>query len=262
MLAVAVAATGCGSDDNGGAGSGGAGSGGDGGAGSGGDGGGGDGGSGGTVTPGAVTATPAGQSFPTNLAVELSTDGDGPIYYTTDTTPVLDEDGNVQGTEYTGQIALTATTVLKFLALVDPGAGGAGGGSGPTYSPEQMEGYTQVGTSSERIQWAKSGHGDITAEAWRHWDDDGAVPSRCAKCHGAQAPDHPLPNVGFLEYIGTGENLSSVPAPLGLECVNCHQWNPTVYSNLGLYPYLEPISSPWTSPPGRSSPSIARAISA
>jgi hypothetical protein len=209
----------------------------------GGDGGmGGMGGTGGVTGP--VTATPSGESFATNLAVELSTDGDGPIYYTTDTSPVLDEDGAVQGTEYTGPIALTATTVLKFLAQVEPGTGGAGGDSGPTYSPEQMEGYTQVGTSSERIQWAESGHGDITAEAWRHWDEDGEVPSRCAKCHGAQAPDAEPPNAGFLEYIGTGANTLPVPPPLGLECVNCHQWNPTVYSNLGLYPYLEPVEFP------------------
>ncbi|MBW1758088.1 MAG: chitobiase/beta-hexosaminidase C-terminal domain-containing protein [Deltaproteobacteria bacterium] len=253
ILAVAVAATGCGTDGNGDGGGGGAGSGGDGGgggsAGAGGiPGGGGTGGTGGTVMD-AVTADPAGMTFNPSIEVDLSTDSGGAIYYTTDLTPVLDEDGAVQGTEYTGPITITSTTVLKFLTVVDPGAGGAGGDSGPSYSAGQMEGYTLTETPI-RDEWAKSGHGDITAEAWRHWDEDGSVSSRCAKCHGPQANDDPPPDVGFLEYLATSDNDLSAPLPLGIDCVNCHQTFPTVYSNLAKFGLpdggLEPVEFPST----------------
>jgi hypothetical protein len=166
MLAVAVAAAGCGSDGGGAAGSAGAG-------GAGGSGGsGGDGGSGGGVEPcTGLCAEPPSTSFPTRITVELTTDTpNATIYYTTDLTPVLDEDGNVQGTEYAGPISLSETAVLKFLEGVDSGAGGAGGGSSQTFSPEQMEGYTRTNGDSKFEQLADSGHGDLTAEAWRHWD--------------------------------------------------------------------------------------------
>ena len=259
MLAVSVAVVGC--DDGGGGGSGGTagtggtagdgGTGGDGGMGGGGIGGGGIGGIGGTggSEVGAVTADPEGTTFNPTIQVELTTMGGDPIYYTTDLSEVLDEDGVLQGTEYTGPITLSATAVLKFLAVLDPGAGGNGGDSGASYSPQQMEGYTLTETPI-RTEWAKSGHGDITAEAWRHWDEDGAVSSRCAKCHGPQGNDDPKPDVGFLEYAATGANTLAAPLPLGIDCVNCHQTFPTIYSNLAQFGLpegaLEPVSFPST----------------
>ncbi len=98
-LGLSLGIFGC-SDDNGPI----AGSGGDGG--SGGTGGtagaGGDGGTGGGVEPGAVTATPATSTFNPTATVELTTESGDPIYYTDDLTPVLDEEGNLQGEEYTG----------------------------------------------------------------------------------------------------------------------------------------------------------------
>jgi hypothetical protein len=252
ILAVAVAATGCGTDDEGGtAGSGGAGSGGTAGSGGGTAGGGGDGGSGGTVTPGAVTATPPGPpgtSFgPGDLTVELTTDSGNPIYFTTDLTPVLDEDGVVQGTEYTGPITIDETTVLKFLTGVEG-----------DYTPQQSAGYVFAETPI-REQWARSGHGDITAEAWRHWDEDGSVPTSCAKCHGPQGTDDPKPDVGFLEYAATSANTLAAPLPLGIDCVNCHQTFPTIYSNLAQFGLpggaLEPVRFPSTEEASLYSPS-------
>jgi hypothetical protein len=235
MLIVPVAAMGCNSTDGDGGSGGTAGAGGTAGtggtAGIGGTGGtagiGGTGGTGGAV--GAVTADPA-------------------IYYTTDLTPVLDEDGNVQGTEYTGPITITDTTVLKFLAGVDMGAGGAGGDSGVSYSAEQLEGYVDSTGNPIRAEWARSGHGDIAGEPWRHWDDDGEISSRCAKCHGPQATDAPPPDVGLLEYLATGGNTMSAPLALGIDCVNCHQTFPTIYSNLAKFGLstgvLEPVPFP------------------
>ncbi|MBT8206819.1 MAG: chitobiase/beta-hexosaminidase C-terminal domain-containing protein, partial [Acidimicrobiia bacterium] len=247
MLSFALAVMGCSSDDGGPAGSGGtAGSGGGGtgggmggtGGGMGGTGGGmgGTGGMGGSV--GDVTATPAGENFNPTIQVELSTTSGDPIYYTTDLSPVLDEDGVLQGTEYTGPIDLDATTVLKFLS-----------GTEGDYSAQGSEGYTLTETPI-RTEWAKSGHGDIVAEAWRHWDEDGSVPSRCAKCHGPQGNDDPAPDVGFLEYAATSANTLSSPLPLGIDCVNCHQTFPTIYSNLAKFGLpdggLEPVAFPST----------------
>ncbi len=224
-LALGVATTGCGDSSGDG------GSGGDGGVGGTG---GGTGGTGGVVTD-AVTANPSGPlGFEDSVEVELSTESGDPIYYTTDLSSVLDEEGNVQGTEYTGPIEITETTVLKFLT-----------GTEGNYSAEQSEGYTDVTGNPIRAEWAKSGHGDIAAEAWRHWDADGEVPSGCAKCHGAaqnEAPRPPL--VGFLEYAATGDNENAVPLPLGLDCVNCHQTFPTIYSNLATFGELEPVNFP------------------
>ncbi|MEM7433617.1 MAG: chitobiase/beta-hexosaminidase C-terminal domain-containing protein [Myxococcota bacterium] len=266
ILGASVASIGC-DDGDGTGGTGGGGSGGDGatgGGGSGGDGGmggggtggsGGDGGTGGA--PAAVTAAPPGSTFAPTVEVTLTADDESAtIYYTDDLTPVLerDDEGNViavQGMEYTGPITIDSTTVLKFLAAVDDGGT-------ETYSAEQAEGYTFTETPI-RTEWAGSGHGDLTAEAWRHWDEDGEVPSRCAKCHGPQGNDFVGGEVGFLEYVTTSDNVNSAPLPLGLDCVNCHQNFPTIYSNLAKFGLpngaLEPVTFPSTDQVSLYSPS-------
>jgi hypothetical protein len=225
-LALGVAMTGCGDSDGEGGTGGVGGTGGAGGSGA-------VGGTGGTEVD-AVTADPAGEAFEDSVEVRLTTDSGDPIYYTTDLTPVLDEEGNVQGTEYTGPITIEETTVLKFLT-----------GTEGDYSAEQWEGYTNVTGNPIRAEWAKSGHGDIAAEAWRHWDEDGEVSPSCAKCHGAAQNDSPpSPLVGFLEYAATGDNTRPVPLPLGLDCVNCHRIFPTIYSDLDTFGALEPVRFP------------------
>jgi len=66
--------------------------------------------------------------------------------------------------------------------------------------------------------WLTSGHADKTAEAFRHWDEEGAVPTSCAKCHSTP---------GYLDYIGAdGSTFNKVDkaASLGttVECAACH----------------------------------------
>jgi hypothetical protein len=56
------------------------------------------------------------------------------------------------------------------------------------------------------------GHFDGTAEAFRHWDTEGAVPGSCARCHSG----HGLPT-----YLAEGANLSVSPTN-GLLCTTCH----------------------------------------
>ncbi len=258
MLSFTVAVMGCSSDDGGPAGSGGTG--GDGGMGGGGTGGGmggtggGMGGTGGTPI-GAVTATPSGMSFIDSIEVTLTTDvPDGTICYSTDLSPVVNEDGDafLGGTEYTGPITLTDTAVLKFTAVVGDcdagGTGGAGGSGVESFSPEQREGYVDATGNPIRAEWAKSGHGDIAAEPWRHWDwdDPQEVSSRCSRCHAPQASDAPM-DVSYLAYASTGAQVAA-PVALGIDCVNCHQTFPTIYSNLAKFGLpdgqLEPTTFP------------------
>ena len=71
--------------------------------------------------------------------------------------------------------------------------------------------------------WANSPHGDITAEAFIHWDeeDPAEVPASCAKCHSTP---------GYLDFIGADGSAAGsveVASPIGttVECIACH--NPT-----------------------------------
>ncbi|MFC2166031.1 multiheme c-type cytochrome, partial [Acidobacteriota bacterium] len=61
-------------------------------------------------------------------------------------------------------------------------------------------------------EWSMSGHADSDSEAFRHWDEDGEVSSRCAKCHTT---------TGYAEFIGTGQVGAQAPAD-GVECDACH----------------------------------------
>ena len=67
-------------------------------------------------------------------------------------------------------------------------------------------------------QWAGSGHADEDAEAFRHWDDVGAVPASCAKCHSTH---------GFRDFLGDDGTPAGVvdgPAAIDstIECEACH----------------------------------------
>ncbi|MBI5666814.1 MAG: hypothetical protein HZC41_02305 [Chloroflexi bacterium] len=56
------------------------------------------------------------------------------------------------------------------------------------------------------------GHFDSTAEAFRHWDEDGAVPGTCARCHTAG---------GLPVFLANGTNIAAAPSE-SLACSTCH----------------------------------------
>ena len=74
-------------------------------------------------------------------------------------------------------------------------------------------------------EWAGSGHADMTAEAFVHWDadDPAEVPVDCAKCHSTD---------GYIDYLGADgseANVVDLAVPAGPEhpnqgvtCVACH----------------------------------------
>ncbi len=68
--------------------------------------------------------------------------------------------------------------------------------------------------------WAGSGHADVEAEAFIHWNeaDPKAVPVACAKCHSTP---------GYLDFLGldgTAAGTVDKDAPIGtvITCVACH----------------------------------------
>jgi hypothetical protein len=58
----------------------------------------------------------------------------------------------------------------------------------------------------------ESGHFDVTAEAFRHWDVDGEVDARCTKCHTAE---------GLPFFMENGVNIAAEPSN-SLSCSTCH----------------------------------------
>jgi len=67
-------------------------------------------------------------------------------------------------------------------------------------------------------EWASSGHADATAEAFRHWDEDGAVEAGCATCHSP---------TGYQDFLGADGSAAGTidnehPISNGLTCVTCH----------------------------------------
>ena len=66
--------------------------------------------------------------------------------------------------------------------------------------------------------WLASPHANVKSEAFTHWDKDGKVPVRCARCHSGP---------GFLDFIGAdGSTIGKIdkPAPIRsvIDCVTCH----------------------------------------
>jgi predicted CXXCH cytochrome family protein len=73
-------------------------------------------------------------------------------------------------------------------------------------------------------EWQGSAHADVTAEAFTHWDEDGEVPTACARCHTQG---------GFRDFLGddgSAPGRVDQPAPLGstVGCETCH--NPAANS--------------------------------
>jgi len=189
----------------------------------------GEGGGGPVPPPGplAVAASPAGGVYASAQNVSLTATGEGSsgavIYYTTDLS-----EPDTSSTVYAGPIAVgTANTVLKFFAQPTTGD--------PT--DVASEGYTFGAPGSIQEEWGQSGHGMISHEPWRHWDEDGEVQTSCAKCHSGD---------GFQDWAMDGTVDAPAALPLGLECAGCHDaaMPNTLYDDLGTYTQLDHVTFP------------------
>lgn len=185
-----------------------------------------------TPAPGplAVAASPAGANYSAIQSVALTATGEGSgdaIIYWTDDLSDPSDDTNAGRMEYTGPISVgDDDTVLKFLATPTTGD--------PTAIV--LEGYTfESGIGAD---WAESGHGDIAAEAWRHWDfdDPAEVPTSCAKCHAED---------GFADWADNGMVDAAAAPSMGLGCGGCHDGIPnTWYDNATEGDWLDQIVFP------------------
>ncbi|MCP3145328.1 Ig-like domain-containing protein [Pyxidicoccus xibeiensis] len=96
---------------------------------------------------------------------------------------------------------LTARHVVVVTAPVASPDGGV--------PPDQVPFFTR---------WAGSPHADVSAEAFSHWNEEGSVPTACAKCHSTE---------GFVDYLGgDGTAPGQVETPgrvqSGVRCEACH----------------------------------------
>lgn len=174
-----------------------------------------------------VQASPAADTF-SAPSIQVSLEAVGKtapnpvIYYTTDLS-----EPTVVSPVYTAPFTISVTTVVKAIA-VNPDS---------SESPMMTKGFV-FSDNVYREQWAASGHGDIAADAFRHWDEDGDVSTSCARCHG---------DGGLKDWAADGTVDNAAPLPLGHDCNICHAPVPlTIYDAVANYPALEPVEFPST----------------
>ncbi len=120
-------------------------------------------------------------------------------------------------------LSAVAVTAQTEMSGPDIGAGAENGQpvfimprTGP-FSPQS------IAIPNARIigKWAGSGHADSSAEAFRHWDEDGEIEPECSVCHSS---------IGFREFHGLDGGEPGVPknpVPIGgvVDCETCHNPN-------------------------------------
>lgn len=62
-------------------------------------------------------------------------------------------------------------------------------------------------------QWASSGHADYTGDALNHWNGDGSISTRCAKCHSKG---------GFIDCVNDGTVDMAARLGTTISCGACH----------------------------------------
>ena len=154
-----------------------------------------------------------------------------PIAYSEGSYPYffIDSNGNgvVDSTETTGYNAFTPRLLRACYnyqtVQKDPGGFAHGGKYFLELMYDSMADLNSVlgggAVSMAGMHRGDEGHFDGSAEAWRHWDGEGEVPSGCARCHSS---------TGLAEFLETGENVEAAHLPNGMLCTTCHTSPPTV----------------------------------
>jgi hypothetical protein len=121
----------------------------------------------------------------------------------------VDENGWVTGVG-AGETRVKVTGAQSGLeahhvvVVIDPFAGGDAG-----VNPDQVPYYGA---------WSGSPHADTTAAAFTHWNEEGSVPTTCARCHSSE---------GYVDYLGGDDTAPGrVDAPgqaqSVVRCETCH----------------------------------------
>jgi hypothetical protein len=160
------------------------------------------------------------------IQVYASEVGGTPIAYNAAAYPYWFIDGNDNGevdddeaTRENGYNAFTGNLLRAAynyqVTIKDPG----GFAHNPTYHIEllvdsitTLNAALQEPMDIESVRRNDPGHFDVTAEAFRHWDEDGEVPGTCARCHTAG---------GLPVYLANGVAINAEPSN-SLTCSTCH----------------------------------------
>ncbi len=158
------------------------------------------------------------QAYGTQISAPIAYDSHVYPYFFNDTNGNGEADSSEAnyGNQYRSFTArLLKATYNYQVSLKDP-AGYAHGGKYIMElmydSSEDLNEALNNPVSLEDVHRGDEGHFDGSAEAWRHWDEDGEVSSSCAKCHSAE---------GLPYLIENGENIAAEISN-GLLCTTCH----------------------------------------
>ena len=128
----------------------------------------------------------------------------------------VDEEEAIRDNAYNAFTANLLKAAYNYqVTLKDPG----GYAHNPTYHIQLL--YDSIaslnGQFEEPVDMAEAhrtdpAHFDTTAQAFRHWDEDGEVPGTCARCHTAG---------GLPIYLANGTAINAPPSD-SLSCTTCH----------------------------------------
>lgn len=143
---------------------------------------------------------------------------------------VADEDETTYGNKYGSFTARLVRATYNFQFAKKDTAGYAHGGKYiiellydsiedlNSALPNPLSMLSSALISMTGMHRTDEGHFNGSAEAWRHWDEDGEVRSSCAKCHSAE---------GLPYLLENGENVAAEISN-GLLCTTCHTSPPRV----------------------------------
>jgi hypothetical protein len=135
------------------------------------------------------------------------TDQGAPIAYDSAAYPYWFDDAGERFVAWTPRLLRAAYNYQ--VSQKDPGTFAHGG----KYIFQLMyDSIADLGGDVSNLHRIDHGHFAGSEEAFRHWDEDGAVPASCAKCHSAD---------GLPTFLAEGVNISTEPAN-GFLCSTCH----------------------------------------
>jgi hypothetical protein len=158
------------------------------------------------------------------VGVPIGYDAHAYPYFFTDSNGngVIDESEANYGNRYTSFTPRLLRACYNYqVSKKDPGAFAHGGKYLIQLLYDSIEDLnTKIGgaVSMAGMHRTDEGHFDGSSEAWRHWDEDGEVPGRCARCHSA---------TGIADFLENGENSAAHTAN-GMLCTTCHTSPPAV----------------------------------
>jgi hypothetical protein len=149
-----------------------------------------------------------------------------PIAYSAASYPYFFADANANGAVDEGESGYKAFTPRLLQAaynyqasIKDPGAFAHNGKYWAQLLYDSIASLNEALTSPVDMSLDHRnppGHFDATAEAFRHWDEEGSIPSTCSKCHSAE---------GLPFMLAHGVTIDFAPQA-ALQCSTCHDAMP------------------------------------